>query len=270
MKYKLYLFMGLFTASAGSSSHIYSFSIFNSSFFSRLWPTYNQEIITKEYAIQPECTVEITNQEGGITLKTWSQRKILIEAVKKGSPEQLQHTTVGIKVTDHTITITTRCTGSEQPAHVDYTIMLPEQASATIKTDKGPIKIKHMLGSIDAFSQNGSIEICDAVQTVVAKTHKGSIKVKQKSFSQPYALFLEALQGSIDLFLPIDSNADLQAQTLSGSVTSELPVTLHACTVKLNKDTWDRLKREVHGTLGTGGAPITIEVNRGNIVVHAY
>ncbi len=237
-----------------------------------LWRRAEQEHITKEYQIDTGSAIVITNTDGSITIKPWDQQKIMIEATKKGSAEELKATTLSCKSFGSDATITTRVAQDQKSAAVDYTIMVPEETKIRIVQTKGPVKIKGVRGNLDVSVQDGEIDIIDATNIVTAKTGKGDIKIQQKKFGPKESLFVETLKGTITLHLPRETQAQLHAKTGAGSITSDHPVTLAPITVKLNKDGWDRLKKDVEGTLGggKGGAPITLETSKGNILIKEY
>ena len=150
-------------------------------------------------------------------------------------------------------------------------IIIPETVELrAINTNKGSIEIKNLNAPIHVSTYDGKIKINNSAQSVIAKTTNGSIKVKQKELNKDSSIFLETLNGDVDLFLPKGINASLQGKTSKGVLTSELEITLHPITTKLNKETWERMKREASGTIGNEGAPITIDVNKGDIHILEY
>lgn len=239
--------------------------------FSNLWRKAEQETITKEYPIDSKSIISISNTEGSVTIKPWNQQKLTIEATKKGTEDALKATTIACRASGAEASITTRVGHDQKSASVDYTIMVPEDATISISQTKGPVKIKGILGTADVSVQEGSIDIIDTTQTVSAKTGKGDIKVKQKKFDEPHSIFLESLNGNIVLHVPRETRASLNAKTGNGTIISDHPVTLAPITLKLNKTGWDRLKKEVEGSLGSKeGAPITLVASKGNITIKEY
>lgn len=240
-------------------------------FISRLWNKSEQEVMNKDYPINPKSTIDISNVEGDITIKVWNQNKLVVEAIKKGTAEEVSSTTVNVKSQASHTYISTKVSADKPNAITNYTLMVPETVNVKANiSSSGSIKIKQVRGSIDASTNEGSIEITDSTNTVVAKTGDGTIKIKQKYFNEPNSIFVETIKGPIYLYLPREIQANLHARTLQGTITSEQAITFYPQTMKLNKETWDRIKKEVHGTLGNGGSPITLEATRGNIIIEDY
>lgn len=116
----------------------------------------------------------------------------------------------------------------------------------------------------------GNIDITDSVNSVIAKTNRGSITVKQKIFHEPFILFLETSRGNISVSVPQKLNAHVHMTTQKGAVSSTFPITLKPITMKINTESWSQLRRNIEGIIGNGGAPITLDVAKGNIVLDVY
>lgn len=248
-----------------------NFAFSTPKFISRLWQKNEQEVLKKSYDIKPDGTLKIDNIQGNIQVKTWDKDKIEIEATKTGTVEDLKNTTLSVKSNSDQVSITTKVPENAQAATVQYSIMVPEKAKIHLAiAEKGTIKIEHPMGPVDVATDDGAIDITDSTNIVTAKNRTGKMTIKQKKFSGDSCLFLESFNGDIYLYLPRETKANLQAKTIGGLITSEYPVTLYPITMKLNKDSWSRIKKEVKGTLSDGGAPITIETTKSNIYINEY
>lgn len=223
--------------------------------------------IKKEFAVTPDVFIELESMSGDVTVKTWNQPIVSLEAIKRGSVEQLQATNVRITASPKQIQITTSVE-HDKAAIVTYNLMVPKTASLTIAlSQRGAIKIKKVEGSISVKTHEGPITIHGSVGSIVAKTTYGAISLKAKELPAKSSLFLETFKGAIELMLPSGTNAHLNARTVQGTVTSTIPLTLTPQTLLLNRESWARFKKEALGTLGNGGAPITIESTKGNIII---
>ncbi len=252
-------------------TQIYHRSLFSFN-IGTIWQKTEQEQIVKEYDVEPHCTITLSNNTGSCHVKHWNQPKIRIEAVKKGSSQDLKNTTLSCSAKGTDASIITRVATDQKPAQVTYTLTLPEDATLRITQAQGPVKVKGITGDIDISLEEGSIEITDSEKTVTAKTGLGDIIVHQKKFDDPYSIFLQSHRGNITLHLPSETKATLQAKTHAGSILSDHLVTLAPLSLKLNKDEWERLKKNIEGTLGglKGGAPITLEATKGTIRLKEY
>ena len=120
-------------------------------------------------------------------------------------------------------------------------------------------------------NDNGKITLQQARKKVKAVvSQKGSIEIEHESLPETESIFVQNMQGDVTISLPKNVNATLKATTLKGELTSNIPVTLEPRTTVLNKESWKNMQREVTGTLGAGGAPINIDVTKGNITINGY
>lgn len=226
------------------------------------------EATTKEFSLQPDATVFITNDEGSITCKGWNQNKIMIETIKKGPKEQFEHVRVNITPSAKQITIAPQFDKDIKNFPIDFIILVPKQcAQITAFIQKGNIKIKECPAALELTAEQGNIAVHSASRTVTAKTTAGNIKVKQKTLPENETIFIETTKGNVLLKTAPKVHGNLQAKTTHGIISSSVYITLEPQTTKLNKDYWTRIKKEVIGALGNGGAPITIDVTRGNIAI---
>lgn len=241
--------------------------------FGSFWAKTESETISKEYAVQEKCTVTVHNTEGSITIKSWPQNKILIEAVKKGTVEDQKNTTLSAKAAGTEASITTRVSPNQKSSTVDYTLMVPEDSTIKITQTNGPVKLRGINGPIDiSLVGKGSIEVTDSTNTVSVSTAYGDIKIQQKKFDDTSSMRLKSDRGNITLFVPRETRALLYAKTGTGTIVSDHPVTFGRITSKLNKEAWEHIKKNVEGTLGglESEAPILLDATHGNIALKEY
>lgn len=226
------------------------------------------ESFTKEFALQADSQIFITNDTGSITIKSWNQKKIMIEAIKKGKKEQFSKVKINITPTSEKLTISPQFEQGVTNFPIDFIIMVPKHCGQiTAIGQKGSIKVKDCPASLELTTENGAISVHNATKSVTAKTNNGSIKLKQSVLSENDSLFLETNNGNVTVRLSPKIHANVRAKTTSGVLTSSVYITLEPLTTKLNKDMWARIKKEATGTIGNGGSPITIDVTRGNIAI---
>jgi hypothetical protein len=201
-----------------------------------------------------------------------SENSVNIKAIKKGTKEELPLTTLESNLTGDMLTLKTQQKESADfpsPITVDYIIEIPKNINKiVIEAKNGPINIENIDSTFDIKLECGDITIKNARKNSTLNIYqRGNISLTQKSLLPHNALFLETMQGSITLIVPSKINAQLNARTLNGRLTCDIPIILDSRKTKLNKDFWLRVKREAQGTLGIGGATILVETTRGNIMI---
>ena len=124
----------------------------------------------------------------------------------------------------------------------------------------GNIILRGCTGGADLKNAGGSIEV-ENDGPVLAKNAGGSIRchLQEVSANQSLLLDLETTGGSINVSLVPDIAATVKAKVLSGSVTTEFPVTVEASgTVKPD---------QLQGTINGGGPLLKLRSVGGNIIL---
>lgn len=262
----------------------------------------HEKIVHKEIPFKKNDSITIHNICGDIVIKEWKHNSVQLRAKKSASKkEMLDDIKIVTKRLGKTVTIQTEQKNEVNRGAVDYELIVPRTATLSVQTNKGSISISRIQAPIQATTQNGNISINNTSGPIIASTQQGSITIENHSgtiratsdngnitinqadrtvFAQTNngtictsckkvpaldTISLSTNSGNIELALPRRVNADLQAHTEKGKLISDHYITVKPQTVKLNKHTWARLKKEVNGTLGTGEAIIKLSAGKGNI-----
>lgn len=215
-----------------------------------LFPKHESNSTHEFFKVTAPVSCVITQQHGPVKVTGWDKESISIEVIQKGNKEALDNTLVTVDKSKlpHELSCTVSRKNEEKSgAQVTVQAKVPHNCNVTVRSQKGPIKTKHLARTQSLYADDGAIDI------VLTK------------FSSESSIFVHNKRGAITVELPKKIQAQLTASTLRGSVTSELFVTLQPHTTLLDKAYWHRVKKEVNGFLGDGGAPITLEAEYGDI-----
>lgn len=266
---------------------------------------YEEEVFEEYHPLKTKiCTVK--NRCGTLTITTYAEKDdILLKAVKKtNDPLQLEKLTFKAKEVGQQFIIEPTYDDTLIDGSIDFDLMVPQKYELRVSNDAGAIVIKNPRAPVCAHTKNGEIDIFnaknsveaitsskgsitvhnpsghvkaqtnkgniiihDAQGTVIANTNFGTIQMYAKNVPSTSTIKLATISGSIVLHLPPDVNADLQASTREGTITSDHLVTLKPQTTQLNKNWWKRLQKEIECTLGTGEAQIKLSSIRSDIKV---
>lgn len=231
-----------------------------------LWDT-NKEVISKEQILTPNSTFRIENTKGNVSIKTWKQNKLVVEAVKKGSPEATAATNIVTKYTSNGASVKTVHSDSQNKCTVDYTILIPHTANITLAhTDQGNIKIKNTNKPAKVQTYKGSIDCQNVTNSIHANTRYGNIKINAKKLDKQHKVLAISGRGNIKLELPPKTPATLYAKAQKGKVTSDHPVTLAQRPMQISKKTMANLQRDVQGKIGSvEGVTIKLHTSSGNV-----
>jgi DUF4097 and DUF4098 domain-containing protein YvlB len=138
-----------------------------------------------------------------------------------------------------------------------------------IRTGDGSIRLDQITGKVDLETTDGSIGL-EAKPTVLkARTGDGSIRVRLEPDSAMAENWeLATSDGTITLALPMDFNAELDAETSDGTVRVErsiLPDDRAGEGEGDNRDDRRERRRTLRATLGDGGKTFRIRSGDGSI-----
>jgi len=127
---------------------------------------------------------------------------------------------------------------------------------AYLKTVSGNIEATRVKGSIKAEAVSGDIDLKDVseAQMIDAKNVSGNITYEGK-IKAGGRYELKAHSGDVRMTIPADSAFDFEADTFSGDIDSDFAIQVVG---KISP-------REIHGTVGPGGATIILKSFNGNI-----
>jgi hypothetical protein len=247
--------------------NLFGFSV--SSVFNWFSPKYSS-VISKEFVITGTASLSLHNTTGDIAVTCWKHQKIMFTATTHAKTKQIVDQTRTNLIFDtktNALTI-----DNQQPpvgaSTTTYELVVPYQTDLYATIEKhGDIRIHESAGSLHLSTQKGRIVITLPTGPVEAHSDEGAIKVTVETFSDTSSLLLQVGYGKIKLKVPHDLQAILEAHTDTGTIFSEIPITLTPRTMLLNKNSWQECERHIQGTMGDGGSPITLNVSKGDIVI---
>lgn len=233
------------------------------------------ETFDRTVNLQPGGTVELDNVNGRIMISAWDQPQVRIHAVKKIQNESdrdasalLKQLRIDIRQSGSTLrieTITPKNEGNDffdflfgnhVNASVEYELTVPRSISLNVDNTNGSITATELSGEIDVETTNGRIEVVRCSGSVDAETTNGSITVELVQVRSGRPMRFETTNGRINLSVPSNMAADIDASTTNGRIESEIPIT----TTRFSK-------RTLRGSLNGGGTDITLRTTNGGISI---
>jgi DUF4097 and DUF4098 domain-containing protein YvlB len=135
----------------------------------------------------------------------------------------------------------------------------------TVNSLKGTVRMHSSDGTIagsdldcscDAASSDGGIRLSGRFDQLAAKSSDGSITIEALSGSKVNSGWsIATSDGAIDLALPSDLSANIDATSGDGSISSDIPITVEGA----------MSKSKLHGKMNGGGASISLHSGDGSI-----
>src|ERR1700735_133179 len=223
------------------------------------------------YALTSDGRVALDNINGAVHISTWDQNEVKVDAVKYAdSKERLEQARIDIdsgkddlsirtKYPDHDLTF--NWGSHNNPASVEYTLTVPRTARLDeIKLINGSLDITGVTGEVHASCINGRLEAHNLSGQAELSTINGHLDAKFDQL-RGSSLELKSVNGSVELTIPSDSKAEIEASTVSGRINNDFG--LH-----VNHHSF--VGHDLRGELGNGGPRIKLShVNGGIEIRHA-
>ena len=213
------------------------------------------------YALAADGRVSLENVNGNVHITSWSRNEVKVDAIKRASSQdRLEAIEIKIDSDADAIRIRTKYHRhfDNDPGGVEYTLTVPRGA----RLDKfdlvnGGLDADDLGGEVNASSVNGRIKVRGLSGGARLSVVNGHLEVTFDRLDEAQTISLESVNGSIDLALPPDASATLDASTVSGSIHDDfgLPVSGHF------------VGHELHGKLGEGRAQVKLSDVNGSISI---
>lgn len=236
------------------------------------------ETIERTLDVRPGAKVVLSNVNGRIDITSWEQPRVQIVAAKEADADSddvaavLRELRVEIQPRDGGVIITTHEPKRDQGFHsifdwllgdhistqVRYQIKVPRQMNLEVENTNGAIHVSDVSGTFELDTTNGKIEVVRCAGTLDAATTNGGIAAELVRVTKGQALRFETTNGRIDLALPADFGADVDAATTNGAIRTDIPIATRA----LNRNS-------LRGTLNGGGTAVRMRTTNGPIDIRA-
>lgn len=239
------------------------------------------EEFRQTYGVPSGTKVQVQNANGDIKISQWAEDYVEVYAKKKTNHGEDELAKVDIEVTvDDVMKIRTKYLEKNVRVSVKYDIKVPRGVIVQkVKTSNGEIELNGTEGDTKAMTSNGEIYVFDVEGIVSLQTSNGEIEVRRTagvleantSNGEVYVEVhnipeggtnISSSNGSIDVYISDEVNADLRAATSMGNVhikdlelRSRFKVTSQASTL-------------LTGEIGKGGGLISVSTSNGEIEIH--
>jgi DUF4097 and DUF4098 domain-containing protein YvlB len=221
------------------------------------------------YALTPDGRVELDNINGAVHISSWDRNEVKVDAVKYAdTKERLDEAKIEIDSGKDYLSIHTKYPehdhtwnwGSHNnPAGVEYTLTVPRMARLDeIKLINGALDLAGVSGEVRASCINGRLEAHDLAGRARLETINGRLDARFEQLAGN-SVELSSVNGSVELTIPSDSLAEVEANTVSGGIENDFG---------LHVNHHQFVGHSLRGELGNGGTHIKLEDVNGRIAIH--
>lgn len=216
----------------------------------------HKDRIKKNFPLDQNGKLTISNINGTITLSTHGKNEISLNAVKTANRKSdLDEIILKFEYKKNELRVTTRKIKTKSTARVDFSVKVPENLkSLHLKIANGPIKMNGRLGSIEAQSVNGDIHFKGiSSETSFYTINGGIVLVSQESLQGDISA--KTVNGTVQIELPEDSSFKITGSSMNGGIKSDFDVKVRSQFVG----------SRITGTINRGQYSIKIKTVNGNI-----
>jgi putative adhesin len=222
---------------------------------------------TRSYPLTRDGEVQIIGANGSVDLQGGSgttvdvrAERIAHAATDAAAQEILPRIRIHEDVTTDKIVIQTEGLAGiviGVDVAVNYHVIMPATARARVRAVNGDVTVQNIEGQIVLSSTNGQVIGRDLKGGVDARSVNKGVTIGLAAFGRD-PVELRAVNGSVDLTVPREANATIEANYTNGLFDIQ--------DLKYEPFGEDS-RRRARGRLNEGGTPITITTVNGNIKV---
>ena len=254
-----------------------------------------REVTEKVFSFAPGGTIEIESQNGRIVVEAWDRPEVRVQMTREVRTTEdetarslMKQLTADVTVGGSHMKIVSVYPKREkvvgfwdlighgvQSTNIHYYLQVPRRSSLDLLTANGEVRVRGTEGKLHALTTNGDIDLTSVrggadVRTTNgeiriarlegladAQTTNGSVAADITIVPSTGSMVFHTTNGNVQLALPRDVHADVDANTTNGRVSINYNVTMSG-TIS---------SKTIRGRIAGGGARIVLTTTNGNIDV---
>ena len=229
------------------------------------------EKFDQTYPLNANGKVSLSNINGSIVVEAWDRNEVRIEYTKTSdTKERLTDVEVKINSRPDSLSVETDYGNWKQnnnsdrwrnggKLQVDFHLMVPRGASLNeIETVNGSVAVSNFVNFTKISAVNGAVNASNLRGTANLSTVNGEVHADFDRLEKGSKVILSTVNGHVNLVIPSDSSATINADSLNGSISNDfgLPV---------RKGKY--IGRDLYGRLGAGDVRIKLDSVNGALAI---
>jgi hypothetical protein len=166
--------------------------------------------IKKTFPVGPKPSLMLRNQNGIISVKSWDQNQIEIQALPSSDSMEVMIIPGEQKVTVQTHH---KMEGMPSDVHVDFEIRVPREATVRVDSERGQISVENVTGDVSIEGVSNAIGLTNVSGHITVRTVDGPVLLKS---SQGH-IEARSISGNLK-FVQVNAS-ELVAETNSGTIS---------------------------------------------------
>ena len=173
---------------------------------------FSAEQIKRDFPTGPRPSLLLRNQNGTISVKTWDQNRIEIQA--KPSSDAME---VIIVPGEQKVTVQSQSSGGPESAseRVDFEIRVPREAAVHVDSERGQISVENVTGEVAVEGVSNSVGLTNLSGHISVRTVDGPVLLR----SCEGHIIIRSISGDLK-FVHVNA-IELIANTNSGMISYE-------------------------------------------------
>jgi len=228
------------------------------------WEGTETEEFHQTYPLPANGRIDLANINGPVQIKAWDRDEVKVDAIKRaGSKHDLAEVEIKIDSGKDSLSIRTEYARHDHtwtrndPGSVDYVLTVPRNSRLDdINLVNGDLEIEGVSGEVRASCVNGRLRASGLSGRAELSTVNGNLEANFDRLSSPVEV--SSVNAKVLLTLPSDAKADIEASTVSGSISNDFGI-------RVANHKW--VGHELNGELGGGGTRVQVSNVNGRIEI---
>ena len=206
---------------------------------------------------------------GGVAIHGWDRPDVHVrarvivyadnEAEAKQIASEVKLVTTGGRIRAEGPTSRDRGWWRDRGWSVSFELEVPRNAELTVGATNGGVSVRDVRGRMDLRTVNGGLSLEDVSGEIRGETTNGGVDVRMTGDKwEGPALEVRTVNGGISLALPSNLSAEIDARAVNGGIHVDFPITVSGLISN---------RRELRGTIGSGGPRIRASATNGGISI---
>ncbi len=190
------------------------------------------ERVHKTVPLGPGGTLSLHNFSGAVRIVGADVNEVTIDAVRTATRDRLDRIKLDVQANGSTVNIEANKKDPGWSVHNDnvvkteFDIQVPRRTRLEIHVFSSEVRVRNVSGEQTIKTFSGAAHVEGGAARIQAKTFSGGIDLRLAPDAAGLDLDLETFSGPIDLRLPDGARAAVNFDSFSGTLTSDLPLTL--------------------------------------------
>ena len=224
-----------------------------------------ERVWTQTYSLSSGGSLSLSNINGDVTIRGTDRADVSVTAtITSDSESGLDRVDVKVDTSSNHIQIETDYSKKKgrwgnSGASVHYELEVPSSIELEeIDLVNGSLQLSDIDGDVEANLVNGSLNAEGLGGSAELETVNGQISATFNRMGSSQRVDLESVNGSIELRIPDDAGATVEASTVHGKIRNDFGMKV---------ERGEYVGSDMEGKIGDGGARISLENVNGSINV---